>query len=285
MSNDLFFRTGTPFTGTPKTDAKGRLYTVVSTQCRRCGGAGRSDKWAHTGYVCYDCNGSCRGPDRDMLLYTADRLATLNATRDKRHATKAAKAAVVRATAQAQATANREAFQAEFADVLPWLSHAGCSPLEGEGTGDEIAYRDGFLGDMLRAAHTRATWTPAQATAIRAAYARSLEDKRKRAASQHVGIIGGRIETSVTVERVNSYDRPQFGASWLSETVYIITMRDAEGNALISKSSRFYAEKGQQFSIKATVKDHNDYQGEMQTLLQRIKITSEIAKPDTATPQ
>ena len=27
-------------------------------ECRRCGGAGHAEQWRHTGYACYDCQGS-----------------------------------------------------------------------------------------------------------------------------------------------------------------------------------------------------------------------------------
>lgn len=40
-------------------DSAGKLKEAKRTNtCNRCGGAGQADKWAFTGYVCYDCGGS-----------------------------------------------------------------------------------------------------------------------------------------------------------------------------------------------------------------------------------
>lgn len=41
-----------------KESAKIRGTFQKSNTCRRCGGAGRSDRWALTGYTCYQCGGS-----------------------------------------------------------------------------------------------------------------------------------------------------------------------------------------------------------------------------------
>lgn len=34
-----------------------RTIHEINDTCPRCGGAGRADKWIHTGSTCYDCNG------------------------------------------------------------------------------------------------------------------------------------------------------------------------------------------------------------------------------------
>jgi len=41
-----------------KNNAKALDEWKQNDQCNRCGGAGRADKWAHTGSVCYQCGGS-----------------------------------------------------------------------------------------------------------------------------------------------------------------------------------------------------------------------------------
>lgn len=41
-----------------RTDRNGTKYYAGTVKCDRCGGAGRSDIWAYTGYVCYKCGGS-----------------------------------------------------------------------------------------------------------------------------------------------------------------------------------------------------------------------------------
>lgn len=102
----------------------------------------------------------------------------------------------------------------------------------------------------------------------------SMDEADKRAArkanSKHVGVVGKRqLFGTVTVVRVASYMRPSF-SGFGHDTIWVISMSDENGNTLVSKSASFYAEKGEAFKIKATVKEHNEYQGEKQTLVQRI---------------
>lgn len=58
MATELFTRQGTAPTAPVQTDAKGRSFFVCPRPCSRCGGAGRSDRWAFTGYTCFDCGGA-----------------------------------------------------------------------------------------------------------------------------------------------------------------------------------------------------------------------------------
>lgn len=92
-----------------------------------------------------------------------------------------------------------------------------------------------------------------------------------KANSRHVGTVGKRQIFNVTVDRVASYERPSF-AGYGYETVWIITMRDENGNAIVSKTNRFHAERGRKLSIKATIKEHSAYDGEQQTIVQRIAL-------------
>ena len=96
---------------------------------------------------------------------------------------------------------------------------------------------------------------------------------RMRENSRHVGTIGKRETFTVRVQRINYFERPSF-AGYGYETVYIVTLRDANDNAIVVKSSSFRPEKDQQITIKATVKEHNNYKGEQQTIVQRVKITA-----------
>lgn len=108
--------------------------------------------------------------------------------------------------------------------------------------------------------------------ALETVYRVVAEMKRQRelaANSKHVGEAGKRLTFDVQVERVAGYSRPSFsgfGTDWVN----IITMRDAQGNALVAKGS-FFAEKGKQLKIKATVKEHSEFRGELQTVVQRVK--------------
>jgi hypothetical protein len=71
-----------------RTDKNGTRYYNGTCKCDRCGGAGRSEMWAYTGYVCYKCGGNgrvadswaIRTPEYEAKL-EAKRLAKLEAKR------------------------------------------------------------------------------------------------------------------------------------------------------------------------------------------------------------
>lgn len=94
---------------------------------------------------------------------------------------------------------------------------------------------------------------------------------RMRENSRHVGTVGKRETFNVRVHRINSYDRPRYCA-YGNETVWIVTLRDCNDNAIVVKSTAFCPEKDAQLTIKATVKEHSEYKGEKQTIVQRVKV-------------
>jgi hypothetical protein len=263
---DLYHRSGTLFTGRVIDADTAKPYAMIQYPCCRCGGQGGSEAWKFTGWTCYRCNGACLDSPRRVPLYTADRLARLDATLAKRTAAKVAKVMAARALVEAEANARRIAFQAVHADVLAWLEQAGRNAGE---------YREGFLGDMLRCALERAQWSPAQQAAVYASHAKNRARDAVRAGSQHVGQTGERIAVTATVERVSYFDRRRFGYDNKYETVYITTLRDGAGNAIVVKSTQFAVRAGSVLTLKGTVKEHGEYRGEAQTVLQRVALLSE----------
>jgi hypothetical protein len=257
----LFTRDGREFTGRPL--GGDRPYIMGQSRCGRCGGAGGADKWRHTGWTCFDCNGSGQGRPIRLPLYTAERLAKLNAIQERRRAAKAAEAAVRAAAAQAEADAARGAFEAAHGEVIRWLESVAVSDDDVEG-----GIRPGFCGDMLIRARRWASWTDAQATAVYASWERAKARELARAASRWVGEVGKRLTLTVTVERENVFYRPSF-SGYGEEAVYVTTMRTADGAAIVVKSPRFRQEVGDTFTLACTVKEHSEYRGEQQTLVQR----------------
>ncbi len=104
----------------------------------------------------------------------------------------------------------------------------------------------------------------------------------RKAVSQYVGQVGDKLTITVTLERAINYEVPSF-RGYGEDVMTIYVFRDANGNKLVWKTSgslvtydenacRYnYVEIGQTFSIKGTVKAHSEYDGEMQTELQRVK--------------
>lgn len=261
---EYFTRDGRTTKHKVRFDEKGNAYFVRDKVCSRCGGAGEADKWAHTGRTCFDCRGRGTVGTETVKLYTADKLAKLNATKAKADAKRQAKRDAIAAKAKAEADARSEAFLAEHAALIE-----AAKP----------HMNDAFIADVMNRALAKNLITEKQAAAVQTAIAKIEAERTKRAASGHVGEVGKRIEIAVTVERIAHYVRPSF-AGYGTETVAIITMRDSAGNAIVSKSSSFRAEKDEAFTIRATVKEHGEYNGEKQTIVQRVAILKQAVADD-----
>lgn len=139
--------------------------------------------------------------------------------------------------------------------------------------GDVLGYEDGFMGSMAAAFDRFGKLTPNQCAAIikgidaraakRAEWAASRE--AAKAASQHIGTVGQRITTSLTCDHVIAFD----GAYG---TTYINLLRDADGNRVVYKGSKWLIDKGATANVKATIKEHGERDGERQTIIARPTI-------------
>ena len=81
---------------------------------------------------------------------------------------------------------------------------------------------------------------------------------------QFVGDIGQRLTLEVEVMRSYTFFG-NFGP------VHFVTMRDANGVCVLSKGS-FIAEAGEVLKVKATVKKFDNYKGQNQTVVNRVKV-------------
>ena len=258
---DLFYRHGGTFTGKPSLDEKNRPYIVQPRVCGRCGGAGGSEKWRYTGWTCYQCGGARFDGTVTHKLYTTEQLEKLNATAMKRAAKKAATAEAKRIENQKVADARRASFMEQYGKLLDRAA--------------QYAERSEFIKDVLGKALARAELSEGQEIALRDVLDKIEASNLKKAASQYVGTIGERVVLTVTAERVNSFES-QFGI------MQITSMRDQAGNAVVSKGRYIpptaqwdrEAEKWvinpEPFTIKATIKGHDRYRDECQTIVQRV---------------
>lgn len=100
-------------------------------------------------------------------------------------------------------------------------------------------------------------------------------DKRQaeRENSQWVGNEGDKIETTVTVMNIGSFETQSYASTYYTTIKYVYTFRDENGNTLtwFTTSPKDWDEWGQgsTHKIKATIKGH--YNGEKQTVLTRVK--------------
>lgn len=91
--------------------------------------------------------------------------------------------------------------------------------------------------------------------------------------SQYVGQVGERLDLAVTFKKRSTYEIPSY-AGWGTDTVGINVFRDDAGNCFIWKSTSafFNIAEGSQVRLRGTVKEHSDYKGTKQTILQRCKV-------------
>jgi hypothetical protein len=155
--------------------------------------------------------------------------------------------------------------------------------------GKRVVLAEKFVKDAQaadrRAYRAQVQWeldAPKRAEAERAAAERAeaerLERERierdiaeRKAVSQHLGTVGQRLDLDLTVTRVASYQARPYG-SWGRDTVtrYVVTMRDDEGNVVVW-FSEYNRTQGERLTLRGTVKEHSEYQGEKQTVIQRVK--------------
>ncbi len=96
----------------------------------------------------------------------------------------------------------------------------------------------------------------------------NIEKLHKAAASDHVGAIGDRIDIEATVTHYFCFDG-------FYGTTYINIIADADGNIFVYKGGKRLAEKGASICLKATIKEHGEYKGAKQTIINRPKVKGE----------
>ena len=106
--------------------------------------------------------------------------------------------------------------------------------------------------------------------------AREAAIAAKKAISKHVGNVGDKINVEATKERTGSYET-SFG--YQTSVVYVHTFRDADGNAIVWKTGSTALneiENGTRVQLTGTIKEHNEYNGEKQTVLIRCKVNKAV---------
>ena len=112
---------------------------------------------------------------------------------------------------------------------------------------------------------------------------RTAEEERKRleaeelarkAKSQYIGQIGDKVEIKAKIEK-SAWFEYKSPFSYGMATMYVYTFRDADGNAIVWKTSKGTTfPEDTELVIKGTVKDHSEYRDEKQTVLTRCKVTT-----------
>jgi len=94
--------------------------------------------------------------------------------------------------------------------------------------------------------------------------ARDAELQARRDASKHVGEVGDRILVEGTLTFVRGFDG-------FYGTIYVNVITDASGNVFVYRGN-LLGDKGDVISLKATVKEHGEYNDVNQTVINRPKV-------------
>jgi hypothetical protein len=283
----LYHRHGAPYQGGHGTPtgfdaAKGCAVIRYIAKCGRCGGAGGSEKWAHTGWTCFDCGGSGKASKiTTEKLYTAERLAKLDASADKRRA----KAAAEQAERRRIARASRKAALAPDLDVLRtfWPLRHAITIEQREHWGPDTPHIKKPVHEILRSILKRGEASDRQIEALgkfAEGHTRRIAEERRRRQAQHVGTPGDRLDTKLRLIRTMAYP-----SAWGEFRISIF--RDEAGNTFKGTGKlprEFYdviryarddiewRPRPEFLAVRASVKAHETYKDEPQTVITRIKV-------------
>jgi hypothetical protein len=228
-----------------------------ATACRRCAGKGGFAGWP--GYTCYECGGRCRMTySHAEWLFPADwtdgQVAAFHATKEAERAARAAeRVAARRAAAEAARAAQSPEFRAVHAR---WLA--------GEFT--ELP-RWAFVVDVLSRTEVLEPVTTAQAEAVVKAVADDTARQAAKAASRHLGTVGGRITVTGTVVLLRKVESA-YGASKL----VVVATADGDKVTMFSTAEwTWQTFEGSEVEVTGTVKAHEVRDGEKRTVLTRVK--------------
>jgi hypothetical protein len=249
---ELFFRSGSSI-GNARVHVDGaRRYVVVQPSCTKCGGLGHGP-WHQDGGRCYRCGGFGKERARNERVYTAEKLAVLQAAQAKRDEKKAAKQAAAEAAARAQIDAAAEQFSAEHPGLIDWLR----------------AKRGDFFASLSEQFEKRGSLSDAQVAALVRIRVQDAERAATGSASQHVGVVGDRHRFVLCVRIVRSWDSMMgYGMT------YLHVCDDQDGNVVIYKGSKELAARGETVTVDATVTEHGEREGTKQTIIKRPKIVA-----------
>lgn len=243
--------------GLPHIVADGVTAYRERVACSRCGGAGGAQKWDYTGWTCFACGGAGSTGERSLPLYTAEKLAKLNATRDKRRAKVEAERLAKEAARKAEAAATRDALL-EACPMLPvWAAHS-----------NEI------VADIGRRCIERATApTEKQAAAVASILERIAAREAALAAAlvaPYLGKVGERVEVALRLEKLITLHSAVYGVP--TPILHLFTNPETGARASWKSSAGKIAEEGATVRLRATVKETTTYKEIPQTVLTRARL-------------
>jgi len=124
------------------------------------------------------------------------------------------------------------------------------------------------------------TWkTIGYAASAVVSYQKCMEESTGKTVSDHIGLVGSRFDLRVKVTGTHPYST-SYGSSCVHRMV------DVSGNLLVwfaSGTSR-WLEYNREYVVRVTVKEHGEYRGQKQTVVNRVEVRSEYPLESEAAP-
>lgn len=166
---------------TPTSDVRG--LTTDKVMCSRCGGAGGSQAWAHTGWTCYECGGHGTLGYKEVPVYTAEKLKALQDAQAVRDEARAEKARQTIERKEKAARAREAAFLTTHKDLIDEATR--------------YASKDGFLADVLESVTGKWSMSERQEEVIRQCIEKAKQREAEEANAESCPT--GRLEITGTV--------------------------------------------------------------------------------------
>jgi len=131
---------------------------------------------------------------------------------------------------------------------------------------DSYTGKNDFLLSMIERIGYWGTLSSKQMEAAESCFAALDRAEVARLTSKHIGAVGDKVTLTITVERIVVLKSEFYGDN------YITIATDEQGNTIVYKGRTDIGGKGDTCTIKASVKDHTEYNGVKQTLIQRPKV-------------
>ena len=128
----------------------------------------------------------------------------------------------------------------------------------------QITKPSAFLCDIIEKGNKYGSISEAQASAAHRAADTEITRQEQNKTAQWIGAVGDRIEITGTIISRIAY-ASTFGL------VVISVLKDEAGNIFVQKG-RGIGDKGEEVTVKATVKEHTTREGVKQTIITRPKV-------------
>ena len=259
-----------------KVDRNDTKYYKTQGRCPRCHGTGSVPFWYANG-VCFECGGSGTFETVEKV-YTPEYEAKLKAARERKAELKKQEA-VDEFYARRDEELAKMGFNADYATfcvcgdtyaIREQLKAAGAKFCRERGWHFDHKVSDYetvevFAEEVISEDLVWEYGKPHFAYRQDAAETVKAKMPKKANPSQHVGKIGDKVEKTLTLNRVSSFDS-QYG------TMYIYSFVDDAQNVFVWKTGSWHGEQGKAYSVKGTLKDHTEYKGIKQNVLTRCKV-------------